>query len=88
MVDGKLLWKNSLSYLGRILKNGQSIVLFLLNAGVGGKTPWEMFYDCKTRRGFLETYARGKRFRTGLSSILDKKRFTFLIFCGLFSILQ
>jgi hypothetical protein len=34
-------------------KMAKSIVHFLPNAEVGGKTHWEMFYDCKTRQGFL-----------------------------------
>ncbi|XP_045032584.1 uncharacterized protein LOC123474440 [Daphnia magna] len=58
-----------------ILKMAKSIVSFFPSAGsFNTESPWDLFFDDKTRKGSLESYMRGKRTRKQLSDKRSNKR--------------
>ncbi|KAK4027184.1 hypothetical protein OUZ56_016196 [Daphnia magna] len=58
-----------------ILKMAKSIVSFFPSAGsFNTESPWDLFFDDKTRKGSLEYYMRGKRTRKQLSDKRSNKR--------------
>ncbi|KZS05338.1 Uncharacterized protein APZ42_031499 [Daphnia magna] len=64
-----------------ILKIAKSIVFYFPSAGsFNTETPWDMLYDLYTRKGSLESYMRGKRFRKQLSDKRTKRQCTTVMF--------
>ncbi|KZS09759.1 Uncharacterized protein APZ42_025933 [Daphnia magna] len=64
-----------------ILKMAKSIVFYFPSAGsFNSETPWDMLYDPYTRKGSLESYMRGKRFRKQLSDKRTKRQCTTVMF--------